>query len=278
MSVAVTKEVIELTETIQKTTEAAGPAISISAEPLFHIGWFTVTNSMLLAFITLILFSIFALVLRKGIKLIPGKIQNIFETIVDALLDLMESVCGSRAKAEKYFPLIATIFLFIMISTWLGLLPGVGSIGINGIHNGHEAFIPLFRAPAADLNFTIAIAIVSVLATNIFGIMAIGFVKHFKKFFNMQKPFPVISFVGILEFISEFVKIVSFSFRLFGNVFAGEVLLIIIAFLVPYWFPASVPFLFLELFVGFMQAFIFSMLTMVFIGMSIVDHNEEHSH
>lgn len=251
-----------------------GPVISIHAETLFHIGSFAVTNSMLLAFVTLALFTVFALFIRTHIRAVPGKIQNIFETIVDALLELMESVFGSRAKAEQYFPLIATIFLFIMFSNWLGLLPGVGSIGIRE----HGELIPLFRAPAADLNFTIAIAIVSVFATNLFGILAIGFVKHFKKFFNAQKPFPIISFVGILEFVSEFVKIVSFSFRLFGNVFAGEVLLVIIAFLVPYWMPASVPFLFLELFVGFMQAFIFSMLTMVFIGMSVVEHGEEHSH
>ena len=225
----------------------------------------------------MVIFIKFALAIRTRIRLFPGKIQNIFETIVDALLGLMESVFGSRAKAEQYFPLIATIFLFIMISNWLGLLPGVGSIGLLEIKDGHAELVPLFRAPAADLNFTIALAIVSVFATNLFGILAIGFVKHFKKFFNAQKPFPIISFVGILEFISEFVKIVSFSFRLFGNVFAGEVLLVIIAFLVPYWFPASVPFLFLELFVGFMQAFIFSMLTMVFIGMSVVEHGEEHS-
>lgn len=266
----------EVVETIQHVTESAGPAISIAAEPLFHIGSFTVTNSMLLAFITLILFTVFALVLRTRIKQIPGKIQNIFETIVDMLLDLMESVYGSRAKAEKYFPLIATIFLFIMISNWLGLLPGVGSIGIHGMHNGHEAFIPLFRAPAADLNFTIAMGIISVFATNLFGVLAIGFVKHFKKFFNVDKPYIVMSFVGVLEFMSEFVKVISFSLRLFGNVFAGEVLLIVIGSLVAYLVP--LPFLFLELFVGFMQAFIFSMLTMVFIGMSIVEHGEEHSH
>ena len=249
-----------------------GPVISIKAETLFHIGSFAVTNSLLLAFITFVLFVLFALVLRPKISMIPGKLQNLFESIADMLLGIMESVFGSRRAAEQYFPLIATIFLFVMISNWLGLMPGVGSLGIHGMHDGHEAFIPLFRAPAADLNFTIAIAIVSVLATNIFGILAIGFVKHFKKFFNAQKPFPIFSFVGILEFISEFVKIISFSFRLFGNVFAGEVLLIIIAFLMPYLLP--LPFLFLELFVGFIQAFIFSMLTMVFIGMSVVDHGE----
>ena len=182
-----------------------GPVISIHAETLFHIGSFSVTNSMLLAFVTLVIFSMFALAIRTRIRLVPGKIQNIFETIVDALLGLMESVFGNRAKAEQYFPLIATILLFIMISNWLGLLPGVGSIGLLEIKDGHAELVPLFRAPAADLNFTIALAIVSVFATNLFGILAIGFVKHFKKFFNAQKPFPIISFVGILEFISEFV-------------------------------------------------------------------------
>lgn len=251
-----------------------GPVISISAEPLFHIGSFTVTNSILLAFITFVLFVLFAIFLRGNIKMIPGRVQNLFESLVDMLLGIMESVFGNRKAAEQYFPLVATIFLFVMISNWLGLMPGVGSLGLNAVHDGHEVFIPLFRAPAADLNFTIAIAIVSVLATNIFGILAIGFVKHFKKFFNAQKPFPIFSFVGILEFLSEFVKIVSFSFRLFGNVFAGEVLLIIIASLVAWIVP--LPFLFLEIFVGFIQAFIFAMLTMVFIGMSVVEHKTEH--
>jgi F-type H+-transporting ATPase subunit a len=221
--------------------------------------------------ITFVLFVVLAIFLRFNIKLIPGRVQNLFESLVDMLLGIMESVFGNRKTAEQYFPLVATIFLFVMISNWLGLMPGVGSLGIRE----HGEFIPLFRAPAADLNFTIAIAIISVLATNIFGIFAIGFVKHFKKFFNAHKPFPLFSFVGLLEFLSEFVKIVSFSFRLFGNIFAGEVLLIIIAFLVPYLVP--LPFLFLELFVGFIQAFIFAMLTMVFIGMSVVEHETEHN-
>lgn len=252
-----------------------GPEISIKAEHLFELWHIPVTNSLLLAFITFALFVIFALVLRSRIAMIPGKIQNLFESVVDILLDIMESVFGSRKTAELYFPLIATIFLFVMISSWLGLMPGVGSLGIFEEHEGNMLFVPLLRAPAADLNFTIAIAIISVFATNIFGIFAIGFVKHFKKFFNLHKPFPVFSFVGILEFLSEFVKIVSFSFRLFGNVFAGEVLLIIIGFLVPYYLPLPVPFLLLELFVGFIQAFIFAMLTMVFIGMSVVEHGGE---
>lgn len=249
-----------------------GPEISIQAESLFHIGSFNVTNSIVLAVITFLLFLVLAFALKGRIKMIPRGIQNLIEVVTEQLLDIMESVFGSRKAAETYFPLIATIFLFVMVSNWLGLLPGVGSIVSHQIHEGHEVAVPIFRAPAADLNFTIAIAIISVVATNIFGILAIGFVKHFKKFFNADKPFPIFSFVGILEFVSEFVKVISFSFRLFGNVFAGEVLLIIVAFLVPYVVP--LPFLMLEIFVGFIQAFIFAMLTMVFIGMSVQGHGE----
>ncbi|MFH1769259.1 MAG: F0F1 ATP synthase subunit A [Parcubacteria group bacterium] len=250
---------------------AEGPVISIQAEKLFSIGSFDVTNSILLAVITLVLFLIFALVYRGKFAMIPRGLQNIMEWFVDLLLGLMESVLGNRKTAEQYLPLIATIFLFVMISNWLGLFPGAGSIGLYQVHDGHEVLVPLFRAPAADLNFTIAIAIISVLAANFLGIFVIGFKKYFGKFFTFKKPFPIFTFVGILEFISEFVKIISFSFRLFGNIFAGEVLLLIVAFLVPYFVP--LPFLFLEIFVGFIQAFIFAMLTLVFVSMATA---EEH--
>jgi len=173
-------------------------------------------------------------------------------------------VLGGRAMSEKYFPLIASVFTFILISNWLGLLPVVGSVGIREDHS----FIPLFRAPAADLNFTVVLAIVSVFAVQILGVVAVGAGKHFSKYFTLKNP--ILTFAGLLEFIAEFVKIISFSFRLFGNVFAGEVLLIIIGFLVPYILP--LPFLFLEVFVGFVQALIFAMLTLVFVAMAVREH------
>ncbi|MEK7649406.1 MAG: F0F1 ATP synthase subunit A [Patescibacteria group bacterium] len=245
--------------------------ISIKAEELFHIGTFSVTNSFLLSVITLLVLLIVALVVRKKIALVPGKLQSVFELLMEQLLGVMDSVFGNRHTSEKYFPLIATVFLFIMISNWFGLLPIVGSLGLHVVHDGHEAFVPLLRAPAADLNFTIALAIISVFAVQFFGVLAVGFVKHFSKYFTFKNP--VFTFVGLLEFVAEFVKIISFSFRLFGNVFAGEVLLIIIGFLVPYIVP--LPFLFLEVFVGFIQAFIFAMLTMVFVAMAT---SEEPSH
>lgn len=240
--------------------------ISLKAEELFHLGSFPVTNALLLSFVSLIVLILFGLFIRKGLKMVPGKIQSIFEVLLEQILKLMDSVLGDRHISEKYLPLIATIFLFIMTSNWLGLFPFVGPLGLNVEHGGEHAFIPLFRSPAADLNFTMGLAIVALISINLLGIFAIGFKKHFGKFFNVHKPFPVISFVGILEFLSEFVKIVSFSFRLFGNVFAGEVLLLIVGFLVPYFVP--LPFLFLEIFVGFIQAFIFSMLTLVFVSMA----------
>ncbi|MBI3273675.1 MAG: F0F1 ATP synthase subunit A [Candidatus Colwellbacteria bacterium] len=240
--------------------------ISIRAEELFKIGNLPVTNSVLLGWITLVMLLVLAFFLKNNLSLIPGKLQSVFELVTEEILKLMDSVLGNRYISIRYFPLIATIFLFVLASNWMGLLPGVGSIGIfHHLEGGKEStLIPLFRAPSADLNFTIALATISVLSVNLLGVMAIGFFKHFSKFFNFSNP--ISFFTGVLEFISEFVKIVSFSFRLFGNVFAGEVLLVIVAFLFPYVIP--VPFLFLEIFVGFIQALIFSMLTLVFVGIA----------
>ncbi len=245
--------------------------ISIKAEELFHIGTFSVTNAFLLSLITLVILLFVAALVYKKIALVPGKLQSMFELLIEQLLNIMDSVFGNRRASERYFPLIATVFLFIMISNWFGLLPIVGALGLHTVHDGHEVFVPLLRAPAADLNFTIALAIIAVFAVQFLGVLAIGFTKHFSKYFTLRNP--ILTFVGLLEFIAEFVKIISFSFRLFGNVFAGEVLLIIIGFLVPYGVP--LPFLFLEVFVGFIQAFIFAILTMVFVAMAT---SEESAH
>ncbi len=237
--------------------------ISLRAEEIFQIGSFPVTNSLFLAVISAGLLILLSLIVRARIKMIPGKAQNFFEIIVEGVLDFMDSVLSSRAKSEKYFPLIATIFIFITVSNWLGLMPIVGPFAAG------YARAPLLRAPAADLNFTLILAVISVFSVNFLGVLAIGFWKHFSKFFTFKSP--ILSFVGLLELVSEFVKIISFSFRLFGNIFAGEVLLLVVGSLVPYFIP--LPFLALEVFVGFIQAFIFSLLTLVFIGMAV---QEQH--
>jgi F-type H+-transporting ATPase subunit a len=241
--------------------------ISLRAEEIFRVGSYAVTNSLLLATLSLVVLAALGLALKRRLAMVPGMFQNAFETALDALLGLMDSVLGDRKKSEKYLPLVATIFLFILFSNWLGLLPGVGSVIV---HEGTRT-VPLLRSPASDLNFTLALAIVAVLSINILGVAAIGAVKHATKFFNFKGPIEF--FVGILELVSEFAKMISFSFRLFGNVFAGEVLLTIVGFLVPYVVP--LPFLFLELFVGLIQAFIFSMLTLVFVAAAVTEHGGE---
>lgn len=244
--------------------------ISIRAEEVFKIDNWPVTNSLLLSFLALIVLVIVALFIWRRLSAVPGKLQSVFEMLLEEVLGLMDSVFGKRELSERYLPIVLTIFLFILTSNWLGIIPGVGPVGIKG-GEGHAAFIPLFRSPASDLNFTIALAIISVFVTNLLGFIAIGVRRHLGKFFNFTNP--ILFFTGILELISEFVRIISFSFRLFGNVFAGEVLLTIVGFLVPYLVP--LPFLFLEIFVGFIQAFIFAMLTMVFTAMAT---REETAH
>ncbi|KKU52520.1 MAG: ATP synthase subunit a [Parcubacteria group bacterium GW2011_GWA2_47_10] len=248
--------------------------ISIGAEKIFEVAGFPVTNTLLTSWLVVAFFIIVSQLIVRKVQLIPAGIQNVSEFVVEGVLGLMEGVLGSRSIAEKYFPLIATIFLFIIISNWFGILPGFGSIGFHEMREGHEVFVPMFRSVASDLNVTMALAIVSVFSIQFSGIVAIGFAKHMHKYFTLKNP--VQSAVGLLEFISEIAKMISFSFRLFGNVFAGEVLLIITGFLVPYFIP--VPFLFLEIFVGFIQALVFAMLTVVFLGMAITEHGVEEEH
>ncbi len=240
--------------------------ISIKAEKIFSLGSFDFTNSLALSLVALALLVVLGIIIGSKMKYIPGKIQNVVELALEKLLTLMESTLGSRKSAEKYLPLVATTFIFIFVSNLLGIFPGVGSLVVN---HGHKVS-PFFRSPASDLNFTLGIAIITVVMTNIFAIYAIGLMGHLKKYFNFSNP--IAFFVGILELISELAKTVSLSFRLFGNVFAGEVLLMIIFSLVPYIVP--IPFLFLEMFVGFIQSFVFSMLILV----SLALHTTAHEH
>lgn len=242
--------------------------IEIAAERIFSIGNFFVTNTLLTSWIVVIVLIIIAQILSRRISLIPGKFQNIVEFGVEKLLGLMEGVLHSREKAEKYFPLIATIFTLVLMCNWFGVIPGVGSVGFTEMHEGKAVFIPFLRTVASDLNFTLAIAITAVTAVNIFGIAAQGIQPYVSKYITFKNPLSF--FVGMLELLGEFTRIISFSFRLFGNIFAGEVLLVIASFLVPYVIP--VPFLGLELFVGFIQALVFAVLTLVLVSIAIEHH------
>jgi F-type H+-transporting ATPase subunit a len=251
--------------------------ISLAAEPIFHIGSFPVTNTLLVGWVITLALSIFAIVFNAKINDIPGRLQNIVEMIVEMLFGMVDSVTHDREKTKKFFPIVATIFIAVIASNWVELVPGLGSIGIWEHAEGKQILIPFIRSSSADLNFTAAIALVSFFAVQIFGVSSLGVWHYAGKFFvaPWKKPYFIGTFVGLLEFISEFSKVISFTFRLFGNIFAGEILLLVIGTLVPYIVP--LPFLLLEIFVGFVQALVFSMLTLVFLTGATTPHESaEH--
>lgn len=262
--------------------------ISLAPEPVFALGNFKITNSLINSWFVVILLIIFAVVLSKKISQIPRGIQNFFELIVEGALGIMDSVTGSREKSMKFFPLVFTFFIFILINNWLGIFPGIGSIGYTAMHNGHETFIPYFRGATADVNTTLALALLAVIGSNILGFVVVGFWRYLNKFVKVEDIIdipkkiikdptiivvnPIKFFVGLIEIVSEIAKVASLSFRLFGNVFAGEVLLMSIAAIFAFVLP--IPFMFLEILVGVIQALIFSMLTLVYL--SVATTAEEH--
>lgn len=262
--------------------------ITLYAEPIFQVGSFTVTNSLLTSWSVVIILVIIAVVLGKSIKKIPQGIQNIFEIIVEKTIEMMDSVTHDSNKSKKIFPFVFTIFIFILLNNWLGLIPGVGSIGFIETSHGHSVFVPWFRGATADLNTTLALAIFSVIAANFFGILTVGGWNFLNKFINIKALLeipgriikdpaiaivnPIKFFVGLVEIIGEVAKVASLSFRLFGNVFAGEVLLASMAAI--FAFAVPIPFIFLEIIVGVIQALIFAMLTLVYF--TIASTAEEH--
>ncbi len=246
---------------------------SFTPEIVAQIGNFPITNSFLVTLAISAVIIIGALLLKRGIKNgKPSGFQNIIEVVFEGLLDLVDGVTGNREQTRRFFPLVATIFIFVILINWIEVVPGLGTIGVETMHHGEKVLLPFIRSAAADLNVTLVIALVAVISSQFMGITALGFRKYAGKFLvsPFKKPYFVGTFVGVLEIISEFAKIISFSFRLFGNIFAGEVLLTVMLMLVPLFIP--LPFLFLEIFVGFIQALVFAMLTLVFMKMATEAH------
>ena len=243
--------------------------ISIAAEKLFMLGTLPLTNAL---FIGVLVSVLLVLITQRALtrwQSVPRGLQNVSEIVIDGVLGLLESIMQDRNMARKFFPLIATIFLFILLSNWIGLLPGLGTVGLAHENAaGHATIIPFLRSTSADLNFTLGLSLFVVITIQVTGILALGIGGYAKKFFvsPFHKPYVVGTLMGILELVSEFAKILSFAFRLFGNVFAGEILLTVMLHLVPYFIP--LPFLFLEIFVGFIQAAVFAMLVAVFLKMA----------
>src|SRR3989344_128455 len=236
---------------------------SFQPEAILHIGVFRITNTIIDTILVDAAIIIASVVLAKNIKMIPGIYQNGVEIVIQMFYEITESV--AREKVKKIFPYFMSFFIFILLANWSGLLPGVNSIGF--FEKGK--LIPLLRSPTSDLNTTLGLALVSVAATHILSIRTVGFKDYLSRFFSFN---PMNLFIGALEIISEITKVISLSFRLFGNIFAGEVVLLTVSSIFAFLFP--LPFLFLEVIVGFVQALVFSMLTMSFMAILTTPHRD----
>jgi F-type H+-transporting ATPase subunit a len=280
--------------------------ISVKAEALMCIGGaldaahpgecasgFPITNSLVTTVIVDLLLVLTIVFGVRNAQMVPRGFQNFVELVVGTFYDFAVGV--DKKNVAKFFPFAATAFLLIILSNLLGLVPGAGSIGMcqpyakaaaEGGEAGHQAasyyaergwpltceagelLVPYLRAPSADLNMTLALGLISVVLIQYFGLKALGW-EYLTRFFNFREG-PMFTVIGFIELISEFIRIISFAFRLFGNIFAGEVVLVVLAHLFPYMLP--LPFYAFEVFVAAMQAVIFSVLTLVFMSMATQAH------
>lgn len=269
-----------------------------ASEVIFSIGKFPVTNTVInTILVDGFLLSLIILV-RKNLSIHPGKFQTIIEYMIGGLYSFTEGIAGDKAK--QIFPYFMTFFLFIILTNWSGLIPGISTFGFVHHEEGKTLITPFVRASTSDLNTTLALAIISLAATHLMSIRTLGITEYLSRFipffpflvsllkgkpkFTIDKSGPinvimsffnplVLVFVGGLELISEFVKIISLSFRLFGNIFAGEVVLTTVSNIYAFLFP--LPFYLLEVIVGAVQALVFSMLTLAFMVILTTPHHEE---
>lgn len=283
----------ELTEVVGEKEEISHES-TLYAEPIAHFGSFTVTNALFTSWVVVFIILIISILVKISIKKIPKGIQNLFEILIEGAESLCDQVTNSRVITNKAFPVVFAVFLFVLINNWMGLLP-LGGFGLIEMTEHGKAFIPIIRSGTADVNGTLSLAVMSVLGANIFGIVTIGLWKTINKYVNVvalgsifkkivKDPSiiltaPVMFAIGLIEVVGEVSKIASLSFRLFGNVFAGEVLLASMGAILAYALPT--PFMILEVLVGVIQAFIFAILTLVYYTISSMDHDhdesEEHS-
>jgi len=262
---------------------------------LTHVGPLPLSNTLLASILASFLLITFALLARRRLVDLPKarSLQNAVEAGFELLIEFMQRFAGEHAI--RFFPIVATLFLFILVSNWLTMFPGVGSIGLETETAQGVTFVPLLRGATSDLNTTCALAICSVASGQFFGATSLGLSRHllryisigkwitfFRALFTGERPrFSLLLsglldvFIGILEIFDEVTKILSFAFRLFGNIFGGEVLLMVIAFLMP--FLVSIPFIALEMFTGFIQAFIFAVLSTAFFARAVTTHNGTES-
>jgi F-type H+-transporting ATPase subunit a len=266
------------------------PEVSLPSEAVANIGSFSITNTLLASWLTIITLGLLFFFCTRKMKLIPGRWQAFAEWCVETLHNFMGSIAGEK-NTRILFPMVATIFIYVLTNAYMALIPIYGTIGFHE-HNG--TFVPLLRAANTDINLPLSIALVSFFYVEYLGFSKIGSLKYLNSFFKLdmlkhgfvdlfkgrvKSGFGNIGmglinvFVGIIEVISHFIRVLSFTFRLFGNMTAGEILITVITFLVP--FVVTTIFIGLELLFGLIQALIFSILTLTF-GLIALTPHEEH--
>jgi F-type H+-transporting ATPase subunit a len=268
------------------------PHVQLPAEGIFHIGSFTITNTLLASWLTIIVLVIFAWAVTHRIKLIPPRLQSLIEFALEWMLNLCKDVAGEK-NGQRFFPIVTTIFLFVLMNAWLSLLPGFGSILIGGAEG---ETVGLLRGANTDINLPLALALISFIFVEYLGISSHGGLGYMKKFIKMGqlsrgigKLFKgkfregfvglfygaIYLFAGALEGLSEIMRIISFTFRLFGNMTGGEILILTMLFLAPW--VLAIPFYGLELLLGLVQALIFGALTLVFATIAVTPHESEEA-
>jgi F-type H+-transporting ATPase subunit a len=248
---------------------AVAPNVSLKAEPITTAGPLTLSNSMLLGLIgTLSMIGLLFYTRVQAAKPRPSRLATAVLWIFEMLMNTAQDVLGSREQARRLMPLAVTIFFLILINNWFELLPIVGPVTWHGQ--------PLLRGLAADLNFTAALAILTMVAAQIWGIRERGVWGNMRRYIANPFKDPIHAFEGSLEFVAEFSRGTALALRLFGNIFGGEVLMLIVAYITAWAAPLTLPvFMIFELFIGTVQAYIFFMLAVVFVSFGSAKHGTE---
>lgn len=261
---------------LTKFASEDGPHIALAPEALFKIGGFPVTNSTLYGVICAVLLLALGLFSRKKIRVTTVRgVTQLIEILMEFVIGLIEGPLGTRKKAAKYAPIFGTFFLFIIFNNIMGIMPWVGP-GVNA--TTHEGTFPLFRAFTADLNGTIAMAIVGIGTVQYLSIKESGFMGHLRHYFT-DKPFnPVNTFIGLLEVFGEFTRMISLSLRLFLNTVVGEILIAVFAYIGKDFQSFTIlPIAMFEILVACIQAYVFTVLCATYLGLAIA-HSHDDAH
>lgn len=257
------------------TAFASGSGVPLAAEPVFDLFGLHITNSMVYGLLmAAVVIGLFGYAARYTQTHPASRFAFAVESLVEFVLQLGEENLGSRKNAVRFMPLLLTLFTFILFSNLCALIPGVGTVNVN--HGGEQ--VPLLRAFTTDLNATLAMAILTIGTIQFVAIRELGIKKHLQHYFTNKPWNPMNMFIGLIEVMGEFIRIITLSMRLFGVIYAGEVLIHVVGIMAGnFGWAATFPVYLMEIFFGLIQAYIFMMLSMVYLGIAIHNDSADHS-